>query len=44
MIAVVRQTQSGLQAEMLKQISEGLEQMADMLYSQGVGGNVDIKA
>lgn len=34
----------GIQAELIKQISQTQEQIAEMLYAQGVGRNVDIEA
>ena len=46
MTAVTRQLQATTEMQMavMKQISEGQEQMADMLQALGVGNAIDIQA
>ncbi|MCJ8499120.1 hypothetical protein [Desulfatitalea alkaliphila] len=46
MLSIVRQmeTATALQTEVMKTMAEGQQEMADMLYTLGVGENVDVRA
>lgn len=46
MLSIVRQTQTAtaLQTEVMKTMAEGQQEMAEMLYTLGVGENLDIRA